>query len=343
MIGPGPSDAEKEFAYLAVELSNIHGYAPRTITKKISACDRLPTPKGGKGHTYEDRRLARVVLKSITKDYSSPFATSLPLTAHLEELYFRDFLEINKNDPVARMFHLVSLILRVSLCRGSEILYSPISIDNVNKLITLEHFQVDGSSIYDHAKQLSQPISQTIKTLIDKIDEIEYWSFLLQRSKTDQAGESILIIMTKGDSSYPILERLLDSLLERCIPNEILSNLPPFLPLFAIPDPGNPKESTVFSLNLFNRIDTILASRFNDDLCRITTHSRRKGGASDLLNLGTSLAKIRILGRWSNGVLNHYLRMSIKEKVKLQNKILHGSSADSFPSDSKFKELAEFV
>jgi hypothetical protein len=240
------------------------------------------------------------------------------------------------------MFHLLSVILHVSLCRGSEILYSPASIDSINKLITLEHFQVDGSSIYDHAKHLSQPINQTIQTLINKINDIEYWSFLLSRLKTDQAGDSILIIMTKGDESYPILERLLASLLERCLPNEPLSNLPPFLPLFAIPDPRNPKESTVFSLNLFNRIDTILASRFNDDLCRITTHSRRKGGASDLLNLGTSLAKIRILGRWSNGVLNHYLRMSIQEKVKLQNKILHGSSANTFPSDSKFKELAEF-
>ena len=86
----------------------------------------------------------------------------------------------------------------------------------------------------------------------------------------------------------------------------------------------------------------ILTGEFNTDFTVFNTYSHRKGGASDLLKSGFTLAQIRILGRWSNGTQDHYFRLAPQKIVEIQNEaLLYGAPGWKSATDKNTQENFE--
>ena len=160
-----------------------------------------------------------------------------------------------------------------------------------------------------------------LKGLIDSIGEIEFWSIFLAKSKTDQEGKGIKVFLTPGNTTTPILHTLLGLLLDRAqLAENQGKSLQAAEPLLSTSD------GTCLDYDRFQILWKLLTKEFNTDFTKFSPYSHRKGGASDLLKSGFSLPKIRILGRWSNGVQDYYFRLSPKEIVKIQEEgLLYGA------------------
>ena len=190
--------------------------------------------------------------------------------------------------------------------------------ENVKSIITLDQLQF-GTTTFK-----SIPVAERKKFLISLLQKVNdgkvaYFRFWLNKTKQHtNIARPFLCTCTAGTKNTPILLSLIKFLLARTLLKYPLANSEP---MFAIPTRhNNVRKLLPLSYENVRAADLARTSHLGYERHNFRAHLRRKGGASDLFDAGIPTDQIKIIGHWSLGVLDAYLRWDPKEIAKAQLK-----------------------
>ena len=150
----------------------------------------------------------------------------------------------------------------------------------------------------------------------------EWLGFELTKSKTDQTGKTCKVYVTSGSDLFAPAKSIISLAAERIQAGEQLdfdSCVFAYHEAVAL----NTFEVVPLSYEKVLKFDKIRSKKLDLPSGTVKTHCRRKGGASSVAGLsGIGLHKVKIIGRWSLGVQDAYIKLSAAEIVTVQNRAI---------------------
>ena len=156
------------------------------------------------------------------------------------------------------------------------------------------------------------PLADRRKFLLSLIPQIKnrkvsFFRFWINKPKMHTSVvRPFLCTCTAGTQEHPILISLIKLLLARTLLHCPLNNSDP---LFGIPIHNH--TSTHFTPLTYSTLlaaDLARTAHLGYEHHNFRSHLRRNGGASDLYDAGIPTTQIKIIGHWSIGVLDVYIK-----------------------------------
>jgi hypothetical protein len=300
-------------AHMATKYATENYYTPDYIRKRIWAlnpiatCDqnfsnKFPLTKRTLDGISRMRKVNQPLGVVLGKDTLSYLNSSLRPDEKYSDLLLYTF----------------DLICTTVCSRTGEMAPDLSKTQNVKSIITLDQIQF-GTTTFKSIPILNR--KKFLLSLLPKINsgEISYFRFWLNKTKQHtNVARPFLCTCTVGTTDTPILNSLIKLLLARTLLGFKLND---FEPMFAIPISGKHKPRLLpLSYENIRSADLTRTNHLGYDRHNFKSHLRRKGGASDLFDAGIPTDKIKIIGHWSIGVLDVYLRWDPKEIAKAQIK-----------------------